>query len=394
MQSPESQKSPQIPVQNLSFWERESFVEYDYIIIGSGIVGLSAAASILERDPKASVCVCERGLMPAGASTRNAGFACFGSPTELHDQRNKEGLEATLELVEARWKGLLKLRQRLGDEAIGYEGHGGYELLREPELWALDTLNEYNEHLQPIFGTAVYFDKTDQLPELGFDGGAVKGLIFSPFEGQIHSGRMMRSLIRYVSERGGQVLTGAKVSGIEEGSGGVCVNLEESSPGRSMSLKARQVILCTNAFARDLLPELEVVPGRGQVIVTKPITDLPFKGVFHFDEGYYYFRNVGDRVLFGGGRNLDFEGETTSDFGANPPIQRKLEELLRDMILPGRDFEIEMSWSGIMAFGPERHPIVKRITPGIVAGVRMHGMGVAIGSLVGERLAEMVLETN
>lgn len=378
----------------LSFWERESFLEYDYIIIGSGIVGLSAAASILEQKPGASVCVCERGLMPAGASTRNAGFACFGSPTELHDQRNKEGLESTLELVEARWKGLLKLRQRLGDETIGYEGYGGYELLREQELWALDTLNEYNEHLQPIFGGAVYFDRTDQLPELGFDGGVVRGLIYSPFEGQIHSGMMMKSLIRYVTERGGQVLTGAKVTGLDEGSGGVCVNLEESAPGRSMSLKAKQAILCTNAFARELMPELDVVPGRGQVIVTKPIDDLPFKGVFHFDEGYYYFRNVGNRVLFGGGRNLDFEGEQTTEFAPNQRILTKLEDLLRDMILPGREFEIEMQWSGIMAFGPERYPIVKRITPGLVAGVRMHGMGVAIGSLVGERLAELVFEAH
>jgi glycine/D-amino acid oxidase-like deaminating enzyme len=378
----------------LSFWERESFLEYDYIIIGSGIVGLSATASILERDPKARVCICERGLMPAGASTRNAGFACFGSPTELHDQRNKEGLESTLELVEARWKGLLKLRQRLGDKAIGYEGHGGYELLREQELWALDALNEYNEHLQPIFGGAVYFDRTDQLPELGFDGGVVRGLIYSPFEGQIHSGMMMKSLIRYVTERGGQVLTGAKVTGLDEGSGGVCVNLEESAPGRSMSLKAKQVILCTNAFARELMPELDVVPGRGQVIVTKPIDELPFKGVFHFDEGYYYFRNVGNRVLFGGGRNLDFEGEQTTEFAPNQRILTKLEDLLRDMILPGREFEIEMQWSGIMAFGPERYPIVKRITPGLVAGVRMHGMGVAIGSLVGERLAELVFEAH
>jgi gamma-glutamylputrescine oxidase len=388
MQYPESSTSSQISV---SYWERESFLEYDYIIIGSGIVGLSAGASILEKQQGASVCVCERGLMQAGASTRNAGFACFGSPTELEDQRKKEGIDATLELVEARWKGLLKLRARLSDEAIGYEGYGGYELLRESDLWALDTLNEYNDLLQPIFGSAVYFDRTDQLPELGFDGGVVKGLIHSPFEGQIHSGMMMKSLMRYVTERGGQVLTGAKVTAIDEASDGVNVTIEESSPGRTMSFKAKQVILCTNAFARDLLPELDVVPGRGQVLVTKPIDNLPFKGVFHFDEGYYYFRNVGNRILFGGGRNLDFEGETSTDLALNPPILRKLEELLEDMIIPGRKFEIDMQWSGIMAFGPERYPIVKRVSSGIVAGVRMHGMGVAIGSLVGERLADLVL---
>ncbi|MGZ5243758.1 MAG: hypothetical protein ACXWW0_07675 [Bacteroidia bacterium] len=33
----------------LSFWERESFLHYDIIIIGSGIVGLSTAISLKEK---------------------------------------------------------------------------------------------------------------------------------------------------------------------------------------------------------------------------------------------------------------------------------------------------------------------------------------------------------
>lgn len=377
---------------SLSFWERESFVEYDYIVVGSGIVGLSAAASILEREPSVSVCICERGLLPAGASTRNAGFACFGSPTELHLQRQTEGTDAMLNLVEHRWKGLLKLRERLGDDAIGFEGLGGYELLRENELWAIDSLEEYNNLLRPIFGDDVFFDRSDRVDELGFSADVVKGLIFSPFEGQIHTGMMMKSLLKYVTARGAEVKTGCKVLSIDETSNGVNVHVEESSLGRTFTMKARQVIVCTNAFAKDLLPTLEIVPGRGQVIVTHPIKGLPLKGVFHFEEGFYYFRNVGDRILFGGGRNLDFEGETTTNFAPNQTILSKLEELLKDVIIPSRPFEIDVQWSGIMAFGPERYPIVRRISPGIVAGVRMHGMGIAIGSLVGERLAEIVLD--
>jgi hypothetical protein len=34
--------------------------------------------------------------------------------------------------------------------------------------------------------------------------------------------------------------------------------------------------------------------------------------MFHLEKGYYYFRNINDRILLGGGRNLDFEGETTT----------------------------------------------------------------------------------
>ena len=57
-----------------SFWERESFAQYDLIVIGAGITGLSTAASFKEKHPAADVLVIEQGTLPLGASTRNAGF--------------------------------------------------------------------------------------------------------------------------------------------------------------------------------------------------------------------------------------------------------------------------------------------------------------------------------
>ena len=59
-----------------SYWEQQSFTSYDYVIIGSGIVGLSTAIELKEKFPGATVLILERGLLPTGASSRNAGFAC------------------------------------------------------------------------------------------------------------------------------------------------------------------------------------------------------------------------------------------------------------------------------------------------------------------------------
>src|SRR5687768_11476926 len=124
----------------LSFWETESFLTYDIIIIGSGIIGLSTAVSIKERSPESSVLVLERGIFPAGASTRNAGFACFGSLTEILSDLEKNGPDKTLSVLEKRIKGLEMLRNRLGDEAMDYQHAGGYELIFEKELPALDQI--------------------------------------------------------------------------------------------------------------------------------------------------------------------------------------------------------------------------------------------------------------
>ena len=108
------------------------------------------------------------------------------------------------------------------------------------------------------------------------------------------------------------------------------------------------------------------------------------------DEGYYYFRNIDNRILFGGGRNLDFKGEETTDLSQTALIQNQLEALLKTTILPNIPFEIDRRWSGIMGVGSQKKPIVKQLSNHIFCGVRLGGMGVAIGSLVGQELANLI----
>jgi hypothetical protein len=100
---------------------------------------------------------------------------------------------------------------------------------------------------------------------------------------------------------------------------------------------------------------------------------------------------VGDRVLFGGGRNLDFEAEATATFGLTDPVQQRLEQLLKEVILPSTRFEIDMRWSGIMGLGPNRSTIIRETASNTYCAVRMGGMGVAIGSMVAVQAAKMVL---
>lgn len=100
--------------------------------------------------------------------------------------------------------------------------------------------------------------------------------------------------------------------------------------------------------------------------------------------------NIGNRVLFGGGRNLDLEGETTTEFSTTDLIQNQLETYLREVILPNHPFEIDHRWSGIMGMGEQRSPIVKQLSENVYCGVRLTGTGIAIGSIVGEELADLL----
>jgi glycine/D-amino acid oxidase-like deaminating enzyme len=156
----------------------------------------------------------------------------------------------------------------------------------------------------------------------------------------------------------------------------------------------KKLLFATNAYTSLLVKDIDVKPARAQVLITAPVKNLKVIGAFHYDKGFYYFRNVGQRLLLGGGRNMDFEGETTTELAITEKIQAKLEKLLAENILPKQPHQIERRWSGIMGMGEGgKFPIVKPLSANVFCAVRLGGMGVAIGTLVGQEAAAMVLAT-
>jgi glycine/D-amino acid oxidase-like deaminating enzyme len=244
--------------------------------------------------------------------------------------------------------------------------------------------------LKDFFKSNVFSFTPHLVSEFGFNNALVKSLICNPFEAQIDTGLMMKSLIEYVSQLGAKIITGVEVINYSIVNNNVELEVK-SVNGISNNFKALKVAFCTNAFTNQFFTNLEIIPGRGQVLVTKPIDNLKIKGTFHFDDGYYYFRNFNDRIIFGGGRNLDFENETTLELGYTDLIQIRLKTYLEEVIIPGISFEIDQKWSGIMAFGQNKQPIIEKINENVFVGARLNGMGVAISSNVAKQLAEKML---
>ena len=369
---------------NLSYWETKTwFSNIDFCIIGSGITGLNCALNLKTRFPKSKILVLERGTLPNGASTKNAGFACFGSVSEILDDLNSHTEEEVMQLIQKRLKGLNLLRKNLGDQNIGYKEYGGYELFTKEDQPLFEDckakLPELNKMLKPVFGDVVFSIQKDNF---GFRN-IQKKLIFNQFEGQLNTGRMMETLLYKVQKAGIKILNNITVEEFTETKNAVKVKTDK------LEFSAKKLLIATNGFS-EKLGIAQVKPARAQVLITKPIKDLGLKGTFHLDKGYYYFRNIGDRILFGGGRNLDFKSEETTEIAQTELIQRKLEELLNTTVLPETSFEIDQRWSGIMGVGKQKNPIVKQISENVYCGVRLGGMGVAIGSLVGKELSELI----
>ena len=369
---------------DLSYWELKNwFTNVDYTIVGSGIVGLHAALRLRERFPDSKILVLEKGFLPQGASTKNAGFACFGSLSEIIDDLRTHTEEEVVQLIQKRWQGLQLLRNKLGDAAIDFKPHGGYELFLEGDQDVFQDcmakLPFVNDVLKPLFKSDVFAKEIDRF---GFKG-IHEYLIFNPFEAQIDTGKMMHALLKEAIAKNILILNAQTVTDFHDAGDQVTVALG------SFSYSTKKLFFATNGFAQKLTQNA-VQPARAQVVITEPITDLDIKGTFHLDRGYYYFRNIDNRILLGGGRNLDFATENTTEFGQTEIVQKKLEQLLKEVILPNHDFKIAHSWSGIMGIGTSKNPIVSALSDNVYCGVRLGGMGVAIGSLIGIELADLL----
>ena len=374
-----------------SIWERETFfAPQDVVIAGGGFVGLWSAYYIKKKNPKARVSIIDRGVIPTGASTRNAGFACFGSLSEVvHDAENM-GLEKTLALVEMRYKGLERIQKLFNPSKIDFDLCGGYELFQAHENKPVEKLKaemDYvNAHLKKITGLKkTYKLADDKINRFGF--GSTAHMVENRLEGYLHSGKLVQALMQKVQLLGVQIFSNIEMTTFEQSNACVTINTN-----KSIAFKTKQLLVCTNAFAKELLPDADIVPARGQVLVTSPIKNLPWNGTFHFDEGFYYFRNLGNRILLGGARNADFNGEQTTSFDTTEIIQDKLELFLRNTILPNYsgDYTIEHRWAGIMGMGSAKSPIVKEVRPNIFCAVRMSGMGVALAPVVGQQVSALL----
>jgi glycine/D-amino acid oxidase-like deaminating enzyme len=243
----------------------------------------------------------------------------------------------------------------------------------------LDNIGYINELLSPVFKEKA-FKRTSNV--FNFQN-TEDQYISNVLEAQIDTGLMMANLLSKVRKNGVLILNGTEVMEMNESENGVLVKT------KNFEFFSGKVFLATNGFAADLVGG-DIKPARAQVLVTRPVEHLRVVGTFHMEEGYYYFRNIGNRILIGGGRNLDFHTEETTEFGVTDIIQKKLEHLLKEVILPETPFEIERRWSGIMGIGNQKKPILKQHSEHVFCGVRLGGMGIAIGSYVGAQLADLL----
>lgn len=365
-----------------SYWEEKNwFSNYDYIIIGAGIVGINTAINIKQRYPGKTVAILERGALPSGASTKNAGFACFGTIGEILDDLEHQSEQEVVDTIKMRYEGLELLKKRVTKRAMEMESLGGYEVFLDKNEFTkhFEQLDFVNQIIEQAIGVKDVIKTFNQ----SFSSGLYKKCFYNSLEGQLNPVLLIKDLIHQANQLGVVLHFNCGLAKYEKD------DYFKLTLMNGLEVIAENLIICSNAFLSDIHPGYDVIPARNQVLVTKPLKDLKIKGTFHFDKGYVYFRNINNRLLIGGARNIDLKTEETTDFGPN----QKVIDYLRFFAESHLGIKIDndaINWSGIIATGVSKKPIIEKTKEGSIIAARLGGMGVAIGSLVAKEAVQLL----
>jgi glycine/D-amino acid oxidase-like deaminating enzyme len=330
----------------------------DVGIVGAGITGCSCALALAQAGVSVRV-VDERGVAE-GASGRNGGFALRGTAAPYHEVVGAVGRERALALWEWTEAELRALAEHGGS---AFRPLGSLRLAADAE-----EREDLRDELEALHADGIAADWIDQ------PGGRLSGrftaAIYHPTDAAVQPVRLVRRIAQRACEHGAVVVTGRRIVDPAE-------------------LDANTVVVATDGYPSGLLGELEglIVPTRGQVIATEPLSERLFETPHYGRHGFDYWHQTEDgRIVAGGFRDVSLEREFTAEEAVTDDVQRALESFVDDLV--GRKLRIDHRWAGVFGLVLDFLPVVGPV-PGeggkwVAAGYSGHGnvLGFACGRLV------------
>lgn len=338
-------------------WPEAQSEPCDVLVVGGGLSGLSVARALTAAGR--AVRVLDRTAPGGGASGRNAGYVLATHVTSYPTMRRHLGADLS--------RRMLRLAQQ--NHALIRERFGRLAELRDVGSLMLGVAGDAEE-------AAVLEDARALLIEDGVPAERVAvpaGLsgfdvaLAIPEDGDIHPGRLILALTADLEGRRGTV------SSIDRAR-------HEVTLENGARLTYRTLVIATNAWTTDLLPEVSVSPQRAQMLCTAPVAPFLTRPCYA-GFGYEYFRQRPDgRVLLGGRRALFLESEATAQPDPSAPVQAALDAYLREHLPAAAAAPVEMRWAGTMGFSADELPLIGAVSADVhvIGGFTGHGLGTAL----------------
>ena len=385
----------------------------DVVVIGAGLTGASAAYHLAStvRDKKWRVIVLDQGDAASEASGRNAGnFELIPenvvgvyeglAAVRLAFLRRQfprmpsEILQAVSERQASLVLGLALHNRNLMKGIILREGiscdfsQRGWLYLAasdEEEQGICEEVSLAAQHGQRI----EIWSRRKIREEFGFEADFLGRFI--PADGTYHPVKYVCGVLKVALASEVELYSRVKVCHVR--STGPDRHVVETGEG---PIIARRVIVATNAFTRELFPELKKIqPYQSQVMVTEGAPDRVRGRVVTSERGPVFFNQP--REGAGGGRAPLLMGGG-DDRPMKNPSSRRRSRVIHEQLLSLRDrFYPELrgqppssEWVGPMGFTPDELPCIGFLREGVVVAAGFNGYGGSYTTAAGFAAVEMV----
>ena len=387
----------------------------DVVVIGAGMTGCAIAYHLRELRPELECVVLDARGVAGGATGRNGGHL-WANPKEAFERSTVKDLlrfidehDVECDLTRAGAAALERSAPNTAPDAPpGAADTSAADPVADPEA-AFSAL-EWDESDNTNWTAA---ECATHLGSRAFFSGATVYADASQFFPAKVTAALLRASraalcapVRVLSIDDARARTRARTRGRE-----IELAVETADGAAPTTLRCRHVVVATNGWAPELLPELApwLRPTRNQVLMTSPIArpGPAWSGVggVSVDEGaheLYAIARADGRVCVGGARVLEPDAAigSTDDASLSEEVGAHLRAFLRDAFPrsfgsesePG-SWRVEAEWTGVLGFTSDGRPIVGELPgrgPGVLvaAGFCGHGMPQCYG--VARSIAHMI----
>ena len=361
----------------------------DWLIVGAGITGLSAAHSLAEMHPQARIIVVDRQRAAQGASARNSGYAVAHenpSNEELIGSAGFAGFEVDSAIGVAASE---EVRLRIARHAIEceYRASGYYFAVNDPRK-----LTHVEAKLQTLnaVGASARFLEGEQLARTLGTRHYQSAIWCGKGNALLQPAKYVRGLLDSLPDSV-TVYENTEITGLERLSGG---GMRANGPGGS--IEAKQVLVCLNAFIpRAGIDNSATFPMELSASMTRPLTDAEYEAIGSVEPwGVLSTRPLGATVRLTPDRRVMIRNTAqyrTKDLSNNDLLQRRKHHALGlQRRFPGlSEQDIDYTWTGHLSATRSGQPYFAKVEDGVFAVAGCNGSGVARGTLWGRLLAEL-----
>ncbi|MBX3271401.1 MAG: FAD-binding oxidoreductase [Sandaracinaceae bacterium] len=377
----------------VSLWQdrsAEATHRFDFVVVGAGISGASAAYWLASRGER--VALLDAGGVAAGASGKSAGMLLLGTADPYSRVVDLYGRERAREV----WAFTAECRALLAREVLG-----GGELDRELRLVRRGTVSaSVSAHEQLELARSGALLAEDGFPHETLDAAAMREAFGSdvflsglrdPSAMTVDPARLTRRVVALAQARGAELFEHHELFGLEADADGAQLLTSRAR------FEAEMVLLCANAYSPLLHPHFEdkVYPARGQMLATEPLAERVVPWGVYCDFGYEYFWQLDSgEVVAGGWRQHAQDAEKGYREETTSAIQDGVWDFMQRAVPALRGKRVTHRWAGVMGFSGDGLPFVGEL-PGkprvkYLAGHTGHGFG--FGLLAAKKLVELALD--